>query len=390
MANIGIFGGTSDDWYPKKETIVPKVYHKYLNDQDKKITYPQIFSDTVVDAETGEERERTLQEIIDAVSNGSTVRLSKDYEEDIVIKSGKVIKLDLNGHKLVNVKSDTIFVELGAALTLTGKNGLVDNLTKGMAPLFNNGVTVVDGATITKSGTDYYAICNHGIMVLTNDPYVYLPEKVISSIIDNGYYDYSKNTNPRMGYVEGVNMPNPTLTIDSGKYFGGCNSIKNDDGGICTIEGGTFVAEQCGVFNVNKMTIKECTIVPMADANGQGTIYGSYKYAVYSRKYNDTINVGRIDITGGDFSGLIYELHDDYDAVINITGGTFDRESPILDETKQHWEKNANGKYVVVSGPKPASDDDEKTDAEEPTTDTSASDTTAADTEPAKDEATAE
>lgn len=357
---VGIFQGTGKDWYPKQDPIVPKPYHKYLKEDDLKISYPEIYGDKVIDPETGKERDKTLQEIIDAVSNGSTIRLSKDYTEDIVIKSGKVVKIDLSGHKLTNKTEDTITIELGGGLTLTGK-GLVDNTIKGKAPVYNNGITIIDGASITKSETDYYAILNHGTMVITGDAKVYLPEKVVSSVIDNGYYDYTK-TDPKLGYVVGKNIAFPTITIESGTFSGGRNAIKNDDGGIAVIEGGTFTAEQCGLFNVNKMTVKDCTVVPMSDANGQHTVYAEgWKYAVYTKYYNDDTDAGRIDITGGDFAGLLFEDGAPKAAII-VTGGTFDRESPILDETKQHWEKK-NGKYIVVAGPKPA---DETKEEEKP------------------------
>lgn len=377
---VGIFQGTGKDWYPKQDPIVPKPYHKYLKEDDLKISYPEIYGDKVIDPKTGEERDKTLQEIIDAVSNGSTVRLSKDYTEDIVIKSGKVVKIDLAGHKLTNKTEDTITIELGGGLTLTGK-GLVDNTINGKAPVYNNGITIIDGASITKSETDYYAILNHGTMVITGDAKVYLPEKVVSSVIDNGYYDYTK-TDPKLGYVVGKNIAFPTITIESGTFSGGRNAIKNDDGGIAVIEGGTFTAEQCGLFNVNKMTVKDCTVVPMSDANGQHTVYAEgWKYAVYTKYYNDDTDAGRIDITGGDFAGLLFE-DGAPKAAITVTGGTFDRESPILDETKQHWEKK-NGKYIVVAGPtadetkeeeKPAEEETDKTTDATATEDTTTTD----------------
>lgn len=358
---IGVFQGAGNGWYPKQEPIVPKPYHKYLKEDDLKITYPEIYSDKVKDEKTGELRDRTLQEIIDAVSNGSTVRLAKDYVEDVVIKAGKVIKLDLAGHTLKNKAADTITVELGGGLTVTGK-GMIDNITAGKAGIYNNGVTIVDDVFVTKSEAEYYAILNHGTMVITGAAVVYLRDKMTSSVIDNGYYDYA-NTDPRNGYVVGTNIANPSITIESGTFYGGRNALKNDDGGIAVVEGGTFTAGQCGFFNVNKMTIKDC-VVPMADAAGQAAsgISGNM-YAVYTKYYDDTNDTGHIIISGGDFAGLLAE--DGAQSVISVSGGTFDRESPILDETKQHWEKK-DGKYIVVAGAKPA--EEIKTPAADPST----------------------
>ncbi len=55
----------------------------------------------------------TLQSKIDEAANGSTVTLDKDYTENIIIKSGKNITLDLGSNKLTNNGGDTITVELG-------------------------------------------------------------------------------------------------------------------------------------------------------------------------------------------------------------------------------------------------------------------------------------
>lgn len=94
----------------------------------------------------------TLQSKIDEAANGSTVTLDKDYTENIIIKSGKNITLDLGSNKLTNNGGDTITVELGATLTVTGNGesadkdgsaGTVDNVTNGKADIVNNGTVIL-------------------------------------------------------------------------------------------------------------------------------------------------------------------------------------------------------------------------------------------------------
>ena len=41
----GIFGGYTNDWYPKKKAIRPRRYHKYLKFVDLKILYPDLYGD---------------------------------------------------------------------------------------------------------------------------------------------------------------------------------------------------------------------------------------------------------------------------------------------------------------------------------------------------------
>ena len=68
----------------------------------------------------------TLQSKIDEAANGSTVTLDKDYTENIIIKSGRKITLDLGSNTLTNNGGDTITVELGATLTVTGNGESAD------------------------------------------------------------------------------------------------------------------------------------------------------------------------------------------------------------------------------------------------------------------------
>lgn len=336
-----IFGGYSNDWYPKIESIIPRAYHKYLKADDLKISYPKIFAD----------ENATLQSIIDSVSDGATVRLSKDYTEDIVIKSGKVVYIDLAGHKLTNKTSDTITVELGGALYLFGK-GTVDNTVTGMAPIYNNGVAAITGPTITHSAGEYYAILNHGVMVISGATTCTLGEDAVSSVIDNGYYDYTSAT-AKNGYVAGVNIANPTLTIEGGTFTGGRNSVKTDDGGITTINGGTFKSGQCEIFCCNVCKVNGGMILGSDQLGEKSDKWKSVCCAIIANYYNDKTDAGRVEITGGTIYGAIGK---NPQALIRATGGKFQFKSEII-PNKYHWEKEGSMYTVAYGAPEEASDD---------------------------------
>lgn len=270
----------------------------------------------------------TLQSKIDEAANGSTVTLDKDYTENIIIKSGKNITLDLGSNKLTNNGGDTITVELGATLTVTGNGesadkdgsaGTVDNVTNGKADIVNNGTVILNGGWYLRSeetgvdantsgGNSYYNILKHGEMTINNKTAVMQAGKH-SSLIVNGYYDYAGGSDSRQNYVVDINQAAPKLTINDGVFFGGVNTIKNDDGGELVINSGRFGNEEgCAVMNNNTATI-----------NG-GRFIAEGNYVLYSRYINDTVNTGKLTVTNGEFEGKLAQINN---APIAISGGTF-------------------------------------------------------------------
>lgn len=270
----------------------------------------------------------TLQEAVDAATAGQTVKLVVDVTEDITIPTGKNITLDLGNSKLTNKSGDTITVALGATLTVTGNGesadedgsaGTVDNVTNGKADIVNNGTVILNGGwylrsketgknSNTSGGNSYYNILNHGEMTINNDTVVMQAGKY-SSLIVNGYYDYAGGSDSRQNYVDDINQAAPKLTINNGGFVGGVNTIKNDDGGELTINGGSFGnAEGCAVMNNNTATI-----------NG-GRFIAEGNYVLYSRYINDTVNTGKLTVTNGEFEGKLAQINN---APIAISGGTF-------------------------------------------------------------------
>ena len=269
-------------------------------------------------AKVGETEYDTLQEAVDAATTeNSTVTLLKDVTEDITIPTGKNITLDLGNSKLTNKSGDTITVELGATLTVTGNGesadedgsaGTVDNTTHQKADIVNNGTVILNGGWYLRSeetgvnantsgGNSYYNILNHGEMTINNDTMV-MQEGKFSSLIANGYYDYAGGSDSRQNYVDGINQAAPKLTINNGAFLGGVNTIKNDDGGELIINGGGFGNEEgCAVMNNNTATI-----------NG-GRFIATGNYVLYSRYINGTVNTGKLTVTNGKFEGNLAQIN---------------------------------------------------------------------------------
>lgn len=196
-------------------------------------------------------------------ANNGVVKLTEDVTLDAgyVVKKGTTLKIDLNGFTIKTVKdlkADVITVEKGATLTIIGDGTITNSYTAdNYAAVFNNGNTTIDGATLkldtTANKNTYYVVVNHGIMQAKNTNMT--SNDFGSSLLENGYKSY-KSSDPKSGYVKGVNEETPKLTIYSGMYEGGYNTIKNDDGGEVVIENGTFKnTTQVSLMNWNIATI---------------------------------------------------------------------------------------------------------------------------------------
>ena len=175
------------------------------------VTQAQI--DALAVASVGDSKYKPLAEAIDAAQDGQTVTLLADAAEDVVIS--KSITLDLGGKTLTNTNAGkaTISVKSG---TVTVKNGNV------------------------VGGNDYYNIEAKKDANLTLTDVTATAGNTGSSMIDN----YG------------------TLTITSGTYNGGLDTVKNEPSAKLTITGGTFTLTKGTskgftgvVFNYGELTI---------------------------------------------------------------------------------------------------------------------------------------
>ena len=259
----------------------------------------------------------TLADAVAAANNGDTVTLLTNTAEDITIAQDKDITLDLNGKTLTNVNSDTITVNKGATLTINGE-GTVDNVTHQKTTIYNKGTVTLNGGTYDRSKEDgikdsntYYTLLNHGTMTVAN---VTVNNKGgYSSLFENGYFNQKPETKN--------GIANPILTIKSGNFTGGINTVKNDDDATMIINDGTFANYAQAAFqNHNIATI-----------NG-GTFDGSTVYAILNCGVctgNDAEHdKHQLIINDGKFSGKIRKgndkdgVHYDFGSIA-IKGGYF-------------------------------------------------------------------
>ena len=291
---------------------------------------------------------KTKDELTAAVANGGEVTLGADINASIIVKNGKPVTLNLNGKTLTNeAGKDTITVELGGTLIVEG-DGKVDNTSDGCAAIFNNGTVTLNGGTFDRSAetstgktkeergsNSWYTICNHGTLTINSGVTITTANKATdkgrySSLIENGYQNYAGDKS-RVAYKLGTNQEYPSLLINGGEFFGGINTIKNDDNGIATINGGSSTNYyQASVQNHHKMVIEngsfsgetawsvlncgaDCVYNADHDAHELVIKNGNFKGDVRA-------NVGSVKIEGGSFEASFTK---EGNATIEISGGTF-------------------------------------------------------------------
>ena len=293
----------------------------------------------------------TLQNKIDQASENATITLDKAYTESITIPAGKTITLDLNGQTLTNAEGTHTITNKGT-LTIVG-TGTVDNVSHGKGAVYNDaGATcTILGGNYTRSqengqsdsdsgGNSWYAIKYFGTMTIgeegaPNDAVKVSFTGKYSSLVANGWQDgkTAGNTNKEPAHVQDAQ-----LTIHSGTFTGGINTIKNDDYGNLTITGGVFEnVAQYAVMNWNTASIS-------------GGAFHSEQWAVVNcGNSNLSMDKGELTISGGSFSGTNGSVGRTTDAAApQITGGTFSSDVSAFAGDGYVCVKQEDGMYAVT------------------------------------------
>ena len=302
-------------------------------------------------AKVGGTEYATLQAAIDAVSDGeNTVVLLKDLTESITIASDKNVTLDLNGKTLTNEAGKHTITNNGT-LTITATNGgTVDNVSHARAALYNapGAVATLNGGTFDRSheagknaddngGNSYYTIKNFGKMVVNSGVTVQQDgtsnngtNGKYSSLFANGWQNVS--TAGQQG-KEPAHTEDAVLTINGGTFIGGLNTVKNDDCGVMTINGGEFKNfTQACVQNHNELTITNGSF----DGSALEAIAGSTVSVIYNCGCGANNDKGMLSISGGTFSGgkegtyVICDVSTENEAYTDISGGTFTKGSATM------------------------------------------------------------
>ena len=294
----------------------------------------------------------SLQSAINAAaaSENATITLTSNVTESVTVPVGKTITLDLNGKNVTNTEGQNTITNKGT-LTIIGE-GVVDNTSNQKAALYNYGTMYVYGGSYTRSletganpseggANTYYNIKNLGHMTIAENA----ESKVsvtqsgkYSSLVVNGYYNVNEY-NAQIGNVTTEDKV-PTLVINGGYYSGGIITVKVDDRGVATINGGTFTnVTQNVVQNNNVLTING------GEFNGDGTA----EQTILTRYYDGGINTDYTEITGGTIYGVIATNSSKAD--YSISGGSFDVK-PSEDYFAPGYDApvlGADGYYTTIS-----------------------------------------
>lgn len=250
----------------------------------------------------------SLADAITAAEAGQTVRLLANATEDVTID--KNITLDLGGKTLTNTGAGKATITIAKDATATVKNGSVVGGTS-YYNIQNNGTATFEGLTATAGNTG-------------------------SSMIDN------------IG----------TLTITSGEYTGGLDTIKNEPNAKLTVDGGTFTLTKgtsdgfTGViFNYGELTINDGTFIQ----NDKSAPYGQAQ-VIHTDKSGS--NLPSTVIKGGVFKNLCtrstaftVRATNAAAGATKVSGGTFNKsisEGYCADGFIPT--KNADGTYGVKKG----------------------------------------
>ena len=273
-----------------------------------------------------------LADAITAAKNGETVKLLSNVTEAVTIPAGKTITLDLNGKKLVNSENaqDDKVADADRKHTITNNGtltikdsvggGIVDNVSHQCAAIKNNigGTVTIENGTFCRTAeasvsadvsgdNSYYVIDNQGTMNINGGTFKFSDTKngAYSSLIHNGWYDGTKNTEKAPA----------KMTITDGNFTqgtGGKITVKNDDYGELKIQGGTFMQPQAGYYCVFNWNVAEIT---------GGTINGPVGCGG-----NESIEADKGQLAIGGTAHINGELQKDTSSgepSISVSGGTF-------------------------------------------------------------------
>ena len=295
----------------------------------------KVYGDTASDTsmEVNGQKYNTASEAIAAVSDGGTIKLSGGLGADEVINADKKFTLDMNNAVIVDNEKTPVNVGVNGVLTLTG-NGSVECNKNGKPAINNNGNLTIENGSYTRSvdekNNSYYTMVNHGNIIINDG--IFQAPRIVSSMIDNGYYDYEKD------YKAGEMAEYPALTINGGTFINAFYVIKNDDNGKLYINGGNFYGT---IFNNGYEMIVKGGNFKVTD----GT------YNIGMRKLNDVMNSGKLLIEGGTFdsNGEFNFKHNGggEEPEVVIKGGKFSAVVPEKYIAAGYEQNYVNGYYVV-------------------------------------------
>ena len=319
---------------------------KYCADGFKLITTPNADGQYVVAKATdvvqvGAEMYDSIDEALDAASNGATIKLLADVYEDVTIPDGRTVTLDLAGFTLTNNSGHTITNNGNLTITDSAGGGVVDNVTHRKAAVFNaEGATAdIQAGTFMRSkeagskpgtggdhGNSYYTILNQGTMTLGDK--VVVESKLAangdystySSVIANGWQD--KDT------PKGDARVTAKLTINGARIEGGLY-LKNDRYGELEMKSGYVKGTAAGIFNYGTASITGGTVEAKLEDRGAVWNYKEPTYGEDAAPAKLTIKGGALNADNNQFAIRVTLPKGGGDPIrtsITITGGEINGE----------------------------------------------------------------
>ncbi len=204
----------------------------------------------------------TLQEAVDAVTEGQTIRLMEDIDltNTVTIASGntKSFILDLNGKTLESTGKSTVAIEHrnDGELTIKNSSGAEGMITSAFIGInnYSSGTVNISGGTVCTTG-ECEAILNGDIGTINLSGGTVHAASAYGIAIHNGYIGTSD------GYIGTINLSGGTVSATG---FSGI--AIQDEEGIVNISGGTVsVTETSGVAifgrtNISKLNISGGTV----------------------------------------------------------------------------------------------------------------------------------
>ena len=224
--------------------------------------------------------------------------LNGDDTQDLEIRSGETVVLDLNGFTLTNFADgcSTIWVQSGGTLTIVDSkgNGAIKKLNASGAPVVNNeGTLTVEAGTISSKGEKSAALLNSGTLTVSGG----------------------------------------TITAEEDNVFGLVNE------GTAVINGGNFVQAHnfSVVNNANKMEIKDGNFT-VEDGNT-----GAYSLITNQGSTNNAT----LEVNGGTFKANKGVFYNEGEDEITVSGGTYSHDvSAYLADGFEM--KEENGEFVLA------------------------------------------
>ena len=227
------------------------------------------------------------------------LQLTGDTNQDLIIRDGETVVLDLNGHTFENftLECEAIKVLEGGTLTIKDSAGAGKLTVKdgsSYALIENNGTLVIDGGTYTQKA--WSAIINNG-----------------TATINNGTFEQTDSANWSLIDNKG------NLTIKNGSFSEGDEYYLIRNESVATINGGTFTTKSpatslIGNYVENKT---EDTKISLNITNGTFSAPSIVinNYAGYE-----------LNISGGEFTSTNHFAVNNW-GICTITGGTLTSEN---------------------------------------------------------------